>query len=100
MKHWDNAREQGKIAGANMTGKKRIKFDYVPYFFSDLFDLNFEFVGDFSFRARPVKIEGDRKKKNFIARYYQGAKFAASSCATRHPTRRKPRGSRIRDSQK
>src|SRR5438067_4901940 len=25
ISHWDNAREQGKIAGQNMTGKKRIK---------------------------------------------------------------------------
>src|SRR5439155_6207432 len=47
IEHWDNAKEQGLVAGANMTGRKRIKYDYVPYFFSDLFDLSFEFFGDF-----------------------------------------------------
>jgi NADPH-dependent 2,4-dienoyl-CoA reductase/sulfur reductase-like enzyme len=74
VRHWDNARVQGRIAGANMTGKKRIKFDCVPWFFSDLFDLKFQFVGDFGYPPGPasVKLEGDRKKKCFIARYYQG----------------------------
>lgn len=75
VRHWDNAREQGRIAGANMTGKKRIKFDYVPWFFSELFDLSFEFVGDFSFQPGSVKLEGDRKKKSFIARYFQGSRL-------------------------
>ena len=75
VKHWDNAIQQGRIVGANMTGKKRIKYEYVPYFFSDLFDLSFEFVGDFSFLPGSVKLEGDRKKKNFIARYYMGNKL-------------------------
>ena len=73
--HWENAIEQGKIAGANMTGKKRIKFEYVPYFFSDLFDLSFQFVGDFSLPPGSVKLEGERKKRSFIARYYIGNKL-------------------------
>src|SRR5437016_10216548 len=29
--HWENAREQGLVAGANMTGKKRIRYEQVPY---------------------------------------------------------------------
>ena len=28
--HWENAREQGLVAGANMTGKKRIRYEQVP----------------------------------------------------------------------
>jgi NADPH-dependent 2,4-dienoyl-CoA reductase/sulfur reductase-like enzyme len=74
VRHWENAREQGRIAGANMTGKKRIKFDSVPCFFGDMFDLHFDFVGDFSFPPGTVKIEGERKKKNFTVRYFQGSR--------------------------
>src|SRR5438874_9379544 len=28
--HWENARAQGLIAGANMTGKKRIRYEQIP----------------------------------------------------------------------
>src|SRR6266446_527066 len=37
--HWENAREQGLIAGANMTGKKRIRYEQIPYFWTEMFDL-------------------------------------------------------------
>src|SRR5437899_6694841 len=46
--HWDNAREQGLVAGANMTGKKRIRYEQVPYFWTEMFDLRIDFVGDFT----------------------------------------------------
>lgn len=75
VRHWDNAREQGKVAGANMSGKKRIRFDCVPYFSSELFGLSFGFVGDFSFQPGSVKLQGDRKKKKFVARYFQGSRL-------------------------
>lgn len=83
--HWDNAHEQGKIAGANMTGKKRIRFDYVPYFFSELFDLSFEFVGDFSLPAGRVDLDGDRAKKKFVARYYSGSKLTGVVLCNQEP---------------
>ncbi|MGB8355061.1 MAG: FAD/NAD(P)-binding oxidoreductase [Chthoniobacteraceae bacterium] len=100
VKHWDSAKEQGKIAGANMTGKKRIKFDYVPYFFSDLFDLSFEFVGDFSFPVGTVKLEGDRKKKNFIARYYLGGKLKGIVLCNQHPDKAKDARVEVREAQR
>lgn len=100
VKHWDSAREQGKIAGANMTGKKRIKFDYVPYFFSDLFDLNLEFVGDFSLPPGTVKMEGDRRKKNFTARYYQGSRLKGIVLCNQAPEKAKAARVEIRDGQK
>src|ERR1700736_2518079 len=46
--HWENAREQGLIAGANMTGKKRQRYEQIPYFWTEMFDLTMHFVGDFS----------------------------------------------------
>jgi len=45
VEHWDHAREQGRCAGANMAGAGRT-YEGIPYFFSDLFDLGFEAVGD------------------------------------------------------
>lgn len=68
--HWASAIEQGKTAGANMTGKKRIKWDWMPHFTSAVFDLHFDFVGDFTRPTTRVEIEGDRAKKKFIVRQY------------------------------
>lgn len=45
VEHWDNARSQGELAGENMAGAGKT-YDYIPYFFSDLFDFGFEAVGD------------------------------------------------------
>jgi len=45
VEHWDNARAQGRQAGRNMAGAAE-PYDYMPYFFSDLFDLGYEAVGD------------------------------------------------------
>ncbi|MGC9974510.1 MAG: FAD-dependent oxidoreductase [Gaiellaceae bacterium] len=47
VEHWDNAVSQGKAAGRNLAGAKE-PFDYMPYFFSDLFDFGYEAVGDVS----------------------------------------------------
>jgi len=73
--HWDCANEQGRIAGSNMTGKKRIRFDYVPYYTSVLFDLSLGFVGDFSRPPGSCQLEGDYASRKFIARYYNGSKL-------------------------
>ena len=47
VEHWDNAIAQGKAAGRNMAGAGE-PYDYMPYFFSDLFDFGYEAVGDVS----------------------------------------------------
>ena len=73
--HWDNARKQGLIAGANMTGKKRIRYEQVPCFWTEMFDLRMEFVGDFSVLPTRVDLHGTYAKKKFVARYYQGEKL-------------------------
>ncbi len=72
VEHWDAAVAQGRVAGANMTGKKRIKFEYLPHATSTVFDLHFDFVGDFSRPPTRVEVEGDAAKKKFIVRGYQG----------------------------
>lgn len=49
IEHWNNAQSQGKHAGENMAGANR-PFEYLPYFYSDLFDLGFEAVGNLDSR--------------------------------------------------
>lgn len=44
VEHWDNAKAQGKLAGQNMAGGQE-PYDYMPYFFSDLFEFGYEAVG-------------------------------------------------------
>jgi NAD(P)H-nitrite reductase large subunit len=75
--HWENARSQGLVAGANMTGKKRIRYEQVPYFWTEMFDLRMDFVGDFSVLPTRVQLEGAYAKKKFTVRYYQGDKLRA-----------------------
>ena len=70
--HWENAREQGLVAGANITGKKRIRYEQIPYFWTEMFDLKLDFVGDFSLQPTRVDLHGTYAKKKFVARYYQG----------------------------
>lgn len=44
VEHWDNAINQGRTAGMNMAGAN-VRYTYMPYFFSDLFDFGYEAVG-------------------------------------------------------
>lgn len=45
VEHWDHALAHGKAVGANMAGANR-PYDEMPVFFSDLFDIGWEAVGD------------------------------------------------------
>jgi len=73
--HWENARKQGLIAGANMTGKKRTRYEQIPYFWTEMFDLRMDFVGDFSVLPTRIDLHGTYARKKFVARYYQGEKL-------------------------
>jgi len=44
MEHEDNAKMMGEYAGKNMAGGKE-SYSYLPYFYSDLFELGYEAVG-------------------------------------------------------
>jgi NADPH-dependent 2,4-dienoyl-CoA reductase/sulfur reductase-like enzyme len=45
VEHEDNANTMGRLAGRNMAGKKE-PYLHLPFFYSDLFDLGYEAVGD------------------------------------------------------
>lgn len=44
VEHEDNANSMGEAAGAIMAGADRT-YDYLPFFYSDLFDMGFEAIG-------------------------------------------------------
>jgi len=83
--HWDNAREQGLIAGANMTGRKRIRYEQIPYFWTEMFDLRMHFVGDFSVPPTRIDLRGTYARRKFVARYFQGEKLRAILLSNQTP---------------
>ena len=61
IEHWDNAVEQGRVAMRNMMDKFQ-PFIHVPYFFSDEFDLSYEYWGDAKGHDQVV-YRGEMRKK-------------------------------------
>lgn len=49
IEHADNANKMGKNAGQSMAGGKQ-PYNYLPYFYSDMFDLGYEAVGELDSR--------------------------------------------------
>jgi 3-phenylpropionate/trans-cinnamate dioxygenase ferredoxin reductase component len=53
VEHEDNAKMMGWMAGQNMAGES-LKYDHLPFFYSDLFDLGYEAVGELDSRLETV----------------------------------------------
>jgi 3-phenylpropionate/trans-cinnamate dioxygenase ferredoxin reductase component len=49
VEHEDHAKSHGRSVGANMAGAER-PYDHLPFFYSDLFDLGYEAVGELDSR--------------------------------------------------
>ena len=54
VEHEDNANTMGRLAGLAMTGQP-VSYDHIPFFYSDLFELGFEAVGDVDARLQMVE---------------------------------------------
>jgi NADPH-dependent 2,4-dienoyl-CoA reductase/sulfur reductase-like enzyme len=65
VEHWDNAVSQGQYCARSLMGDKT-PFRHVPYFFSDVFDLSYEYWGD-SAEADQVVHRGDVSSNSFSA---------------------------------
>lgn len=63
VEHWDNAVSQGQHLANALLGRRE-PFVHVPYFFSDVFDLSYEFWGDPSQADRTVH-RGDPQTTSF-----------------------------------
>ena len=53
VEHEDNANTMGAMAGRAMAGEK-VSYDHLPMFYSDLFDLGYEAVGEIDARLETV----------------------------------------------
>ncbi len=53
VEHEDNANTMGRTAGLNMAGRAT-PYDHLPFFYSDLFELGYEAVGDLDARLETV----------------------------------------------
>jgi NADPH-dependent 2,4-dienoyl-CoA reductase/sulfur reductase-like enzyme len=53
VEHEDHANTHGRVVGANMAGAE-VSYDHLPFFYSDLFDLGYEAVGEVDARLETV----------------------------------------------
>lgn len=77
VEHWDNAIRQGKLAAATLTGADE-SYDWLPYFFTDQFDLGMEYVGHSSPDDTTV-IRGDTESGEFIIFWQHGQTVTAAA---------------------
>jgi NADPH-dependent 2,4-dienoyl-CoA reductase/sulfur reductase-like enzyme len=66
VEHEDHANTHGRTVGANMAGAGE-PYDHLPFFYSDLFDLGYEAVGDVDSRLDTVEEWADPHRKGIVA---------------------------------
>lgn len=66
VEHWDNAIRTGQLAGRILAGDAEAHYDWLPYFYTDQFDLGMEYIGHGS-ADDDVVIRGDRDSGEFLA---------------------------------
>ena len=81
VEHWDNAVSQGQHAARALLGRREA-FVHVPYFFSDMFDLSYEFWGDLSEADRTVS-RGDLHTNAFSVWWLAGERVVAAFAMNR-----------------
>jgi 3-phenylpropionate/trans-cinnamate dioxygenase ferredoxin reductase component len=78
VEHEDHAKRHGRLVGANMAGAAE-PYEHLPFFYSDLFDLGYEAVGELDSRldtlseieeidskGRVCYVDGDRRPRGFL----------------------------------
>lgn len=71
VEHEDNARTMGRLAGRNMAGEAN-PYRHLPYFYSDLFDLGYEAVGELDSRLETVEDWSEPCRKGVVYYVAQG----------------------------
>jgi NADPH-dependent 2,4-dienoyl-CoA reductase/sulfur reductase-like enzyme len=66
IEHEDHANNHGRLAGANAAGADQV-YDRLPFFYSDLFDLGYEAVGELDSRLRTVEVWQEPARKGVVA---------------------------------
>jgi len=68
VEHEDNANTMGRLAGRNMAGKRE-PYRHLPFFYSDLFDLGYEAVGEVDSRLNVLADWKELHREGVV--YYQ-----------------------------
>ncbi len=71
VEHEDNANTMGSMAGHNMSGSQEA-YDYLPFFYSDLFDLGYEAVGELDSRTEIVEDWVEEYRKGVVYYHQEG----------------------------
>lgn len=66
VEHEDHANTHGRVVGGNMAGAAE-PYDHLPFFYSDLFDLGYEAVGDVDSRLDTVAEWAEPNRKGVVA---------------------------------
>lgn len=93
VEHWDNAVKQGEYLARRLAGEAR-RFENIPYFFSDIFDLSYEFWGDTD-GAERTEYLGDVNSASFSAWWLKGNKVVAAFVMNR-PDAEREQASQLR----
>ena len=72
VEHEDNANSMGKLAGRNMAGKTE-PYHHLPFFYSDMFDLGYEAVGEVDSRLETV-VDWKRPNEEGVLYYLQNGR--------------------------
>lgn len=72
VEHEDNANAQGRTAGRNMAGAQE-RYTHLPFFYSDLFDLGYEAVGELDPRLEVVE-NWQEPYRQGVVYYLQGGR--------------------------
>ena len=66
VEHEDHANTHGRHVGANAAGANE-PYDHLPFFYSDLFDLGYEAVGELDSRQDHVDLWLEPNRKGIVA---------------------------------
>lgn len=97
VEHWDNAVKQGQYLARRLSGRPE-PFENIPYFFSDVFDLSYEFWGDTT-DAERTEYRGDVNSTSFSAWWLKGSQVVAAFIMNR-PDAERDEASRLQPKQK
>jgi NADPH-dependent 2,4-dienoyl-CoA reductase/sulfur reductase-like enzyme len=66
VEHEDHAKSHGRAVGANMAGAN-VPYDHLPFFYSDMFDLGYEAVGEVDSRLATVESWDEPNRRGIVA---------------------------------
>jgi 3-phenylpropionate/trans-cinnamate dioxygenase ferredoxin reductase subunit len=76
VEHWQNAIKQGATAARNMLGQ-RVRYDEIPWFWSDQYDANLQFAG-FHTKWDQLILRGRVDSGSFLACYLNDGRIDAA----------------------